>query len=518
MNTIARRAGAAVAAALLLASAAAAADPPRTLDKALRDEAPGILKALHDGHYANVGVLKFLAARGDGKLCDNLGPINRSLADRLEVALVLAQDDKDKLCVLTHASDVVAQQPFAAKLYSHLTEDGLKRFFDPDRPLLFNRPWGGEADPQTGQLKPVTADAFLTGEARLSPDLKTVDVTVRLFDRNDKDPNKLREAAHFTALVDWRTLTESGVSFVRPRGNDIPDPDAAPVPATVVLNDDKEPYYRPDDKSAGGGGDWGKVEKESPVRLEIYYLNAATNLKDPGDVKKALNGATPVPVKDGATVRPPKEGEKVVFKLKNTDDGLKNPGDRHTYGVVLRVNGENTIEREKLTSALDSVKWILDPGDEITVAGFQVGKSAAEEFKVLSPQASKEQMVNYDLNNIGTISMVVFRANEEKTKNEVALARRDDNLDAEAERMKSVGRGSLSVGAAGPPMDLKALKGALEADTKARGSRDAVVGRRGAGGLIVAGDKVASDVQQVAFRALPEPVASVVIYYYKPEP
>src|SRR5260370_33767414 len=111
------------AAVLPAAAGAARAADPLPLDKALRQAAPAVLRELHARKgVTNVGVLKSLAARGDGDPRDDLGAINRSLADRLEVALVLAQEDGDDLHVLMHASDAVAAAPKATRArLTHLT-------------------------------------------------------------------------------------------------------------------------------------------------------------------------------------------------------------------------------------------------------------------------------------------------------------------------------------------------------------------------------------------------------------
>src|SRR5437879_2267637 len=80
-----------VAVALLVAPAVAETPKRENLDTAMNDAASKYLKDLHK--YKNVGVLKFFVAESDGKLRDNVGPLNRTLADRLEVALTLALDD-----------------------------------------------------------------------------------------------------------------------------------------------------------------------------------------------------------------------------------------------------------------------------------------------------------------------------------------------------------------------------------------------------------------------------------------
>src|SRR5579859_5581465 len=88
--------GVVAAAVALSAPAADAPKPaPENIDAALQRVAPAVAKELETRGYKNVGVLKFRVADSDGVLRDNVGPLNRTLADRLEVALTLNLPDDD---------------------------------------------------------------------------------------------------------------------------------------------------------------------------------------------------------------------------------------------------------------------------------------------------------------------------------------------------------------------------------------------------------------------------------------
>jgi hypothetical protein len=466
----------AAAAAALLSAAAARAEPPPWLEQAFRQAAKEkILPKLHERKYCNVGVLLFRAARGDkDKMTASLGTVNRRLADQLEVALVLAQEDDDNLCVLLHASDTVVGT--GNDRMNHLTKDGRDEFFPKDPPL-FERPWG--------KSKKVPADAFLTGEARLADDLKTVVVTVQLFDREHHDD--LEEVCKFPASIDWCLLADAGVSFVR-RGFDDKDPNAGPQ--DVVKGETVPVYPRPDLSPKDQTELLKPILRDSPVRLTILY-----------DGKE-------IPVENGE-VRTPDPKEKVTFRLKNKD---KN----YTYGVVLKVNGENTIDRERLTSALDCYKWILEPGKEITLKGFQQDNKQAEEFKVVAPGAASDEAnaINYDPNSLGMISLVVFREVVKNDKNDDALVKKENQLDVGARGTRALRRGKLDV-LDGHQNDLKTLKGELERDSKAFADPEAKAGKRG---YILPGEKISSEVKVVPFTAIPEPVASLEIRYATPAP
>ena len=161
--------------------------------------APKIIRYLKDHGYKNVGVLKFRVKKGDEPVSDHVGTLNLNLAARLEIALVLANDIKAPLGIIHDASAVAAKIPGA----NHLNEPGRQRLVP------------GRATRWPGAIEQVEPDAFLTGVAQVSPDLKTVTVSILAFGR---DGGKLEKVADFTATTDPPTLTEAGESFVLTRG------------------------------------------------------------------------------------------------------------------------------------------------------------------------------------------------------------------------------------------------------------------------------------------------------------
>src|SRR6516225_5785158 len=140
------------------------------LDARLREQAPKIIEYLQKNNCENVGVLKFLVDRGDGKASDNAGPLNAGIAGRLEVALLLSLRD-EKPGVVYQANEVAAKIRGA----SHLTAEGRQKFFR--RPYVLA--WG-----EPGRT--VQPDRFLTGLVSLSKDLRQTTVRVDAFDRDGK--------------------------------------------------------------------------------------------------------------------------------------------------------------------------------------------------------------------------------------------------------------------------------------------------------------------------------------------
>ena len=64
----------------------------------------------------------------------------------------------------------------------------------------------------------------------------------------------------------------------------------------------------------------------------------------------------------------PKASDTIAFKLVNTGTS--------TYAAVLMVNGQNTLYNETM-SALACRKWVLEPGMEVTIRGFQTDAETA---------------------------------------------------------------------------------------------------------------------------------------------
>ena len=151
----------------LPAPVSAADAPSASLDRALQEQAPEILKQLREKGYKNVGVLKFRIKKGTDPVSDKVGTLNMFLADRLEVALILvnSNDPAKQIGIVKKASAVAAKIPGA----SHVTADGRAKLFQSEYPLA----WGDSS------VKP---DAFLTGIAQVSADLKQITVGVLAFD------------------------------------------------------------------------------------------------------------------------------------------------------------------------------------------------------------------------------------------------------------------------------------------------------------------------------------------------
>jgi hypothetical protein len=424
--------------------APAARAESNSIDGALLKRAPEIIKFLRDKGYTNVGVLKFLVQKGNEPTTDNIGPLNLAMARRLEVALVLCNPD-DKMGIIRNASAAVVDSKRKA---SHLSADGIKELFNVPYALA----WGTDDEP-------IKADAFVTGVVQLSPDLATTTVRVQAFGKDHPEPT---EVCRFEVPTDARTLTESGRSYrlrgTSPAKNDEP----ADVAQQTEAGKTKHPLDGPD------------------VQWDIYYDNVKV----------------PVVVKSGkATVKGPQAGQAVRFEVHNKG--------KKRCGVVLRVNGENTLYREKLPSYMCQM-WILDPGESADVRGFQSDENTAAGFKVLSPEESEKEEVNYG-EHAGTFSMEVFHARSTATP-----------VVTEDPRVKAVEAGVLP---ADKPIKLQSLQQkVVEPFNKTQKVSKGLRQTSGANkdGIVVGGQAVQSLTERVPFECGPTPVLSATVRYYTP--
>ena len=128
-----------------------------TIDRSLAEKSPAVMEFLLANGYRNVGVLAFRVRPADAAKAEANGLLNRSLASRLEVALVLAEKPFTPVGIVRVGGTATADPAGRAALFT-------RRF-----PMA----WGSEQ---------VMADVFLTGEARLAVDLSGITVVIEAFD------------------------------------------------------------------------------------------------------------------------------------------------------------------------------------------------------------------------------------------------------------------------------------------------------------------------------------------------
>jgi hypothetical protein len=435
--------------ALLLSLATApapAADAPRTPPRSLEEEllrhAPRIVRYLQKHSYKNVGVLKFQVTQKGGSASDSVGPLNLTLADRLEVALVLTVPAEERKApgIIRAASATAAKLKDA----NHLTRAGRKALFTGRYPLH----WG---------KREVKADAFLTGAARVRADLKEMHLDIQAFARDNLDLKKLFT---FTVSGSASRLAEAGHSFLMRSGKPDEPPDPARALASAAALD-------------AGKGTHPLKDASAPVSLEVLYDGKPVAVKVAGG---------------RATLLEPRSGQAVTFVIRRQGSG------KQRLGIVLKVNGENSLFRQRLPDD-ECAKWVLEAGQkELTVRGFQLDKRKSAPFVGLSAVRSKRDAVRYGA-DCGLVTLAVFA---ERRGEEPPLS-----LDLEAEDARAVARGVFP---AKVPKNLLALRAQL---------RDGVGRGQASRGLIGPGKEKDDPLNEVAFESDPVPVLLASVRYYK---
>jgi hypothetical protein len=430
-----------------------AGSPEKTIERVLAENGPALVEALQRRGYGNVGVLKFLVSVGGAKPSDSVGTLNTLLAKQMEIALLKSKKAKHtKLDLIRNASAVANNTPDA----SYRNAKGRNALFGAKYPLYVGK-------------RSVPADAFVTGLAAVDKDLSKMTVFLYLVDGKRKELT--RRGVEDFALVskmDPSKLSAAGESFILRGLFDKGKTDAGAseeklqvkaVAAALKARDDKEehPYF----------------EKNKPVTLQVCY-----------DGKPAE-----VIFKDGkARIPSPKVGQHVELRLTRDNS-------QETYGVVLKVNGENTIAKQKLQDS-QCRRWILEPSRKVlTIDGYQKDDKTYEPFEVKTAEESKKMAMDFG-DQAGMITMTVFRKRQGK-------APPKDPLDRYASAEEAI-KGADLPKEAGTYRD---VLNQMEDEVKTRSLDSLFAG---------SGKTKGRSVKKVTFDADPTPILSETIIYYTP--
>lgn len=444
----------------------ASAESVDTIPRAMQKQIPSILRYLNDHNFKTIGVLKFRVKKGSEKLSDSIGPLNSLIADRLEIGLILGNsfNDKKQLNVIKDASAQVAKTGNA----SHLTEQGRNTFFQSKYQLA----WGN----QTAE-----ADAFLTGIVRVNPDNKSVTVGVLCFNRHGGGLEKACDV--FQAKLDASSLSELGESFLLRGAFD----GGTTKTNNTIPSKTKEPSSSREEKEEK------VVEHAVAVKTSLTSF-PLTNSTAPVKLEIMYDGKpVAIQTKDGkGFIQEPQEGQKIevaIMRTTNNDARL---------GVVLKVNGENTLYRQTL-SDLECAKWILSRQHVRTVVrGYQIaGTNEMESFAVLSQAESEKRSVNYG-RSLGQIQVTVFQEENLDLAADLPPAIPDED----EEDLTAMLRG---IQPSETPKSLSALKHQLRLAGKEGGETR---------GLIVNSKVASNDIQIVKFTPDPTPVMSATLTYF----
>lgn len=371
-----------------------------SLEKELALQATKVIHSLQEKGYKKLGILKFRVQEGEDPMTisDNVGPININIANRFEIALILANESGEgkEVMILKRASDVAAN----IKGADHLTRKGRSALFEAKYPVA----WGNQQ---------VTPDAFVTGLVKVAANLREMTIHLFIFQRN----SDIEPISQFTVATDPRILPEIGENYVRRPIGALFESDPIVMAGQNKRRQAPHPLLDPD----------------APVKLKIYYDNHLVR---------------PTYKAGQMSVPGPEEGQRVTFELEG------NSREQEQYGVVLLVNGENTLFKEKDLPPYEYRAWILGPGHEkVTIGGYLIGEQGKmERFRLISP----DQIAKRYGPDVGTIAMIVFRELKGDESPE-----RDD----EGGTFKAISSG---VYPAGTPSDLAGLKARLQAGDTVR--------------------------------------------------
>lgn len=436
------------------------------LEQEFQKAASGILDELRSQGIQSTGVLKFAVRVGEGKFPSSFGALNIRLAEKLEIALAMANPSvstqrNQQIGIARGASDVAAKIDEA----THLTVKGREKLFAASYPLAW------EINGQSS----VALDSLIAGSAQIESNLSTMLVELVLISKTDMNFSPL---ARFSVPIDLEDLMESGQSFTTRgvfdhgsvRGTNSKSRFVADrlvrQQALAIRN---ETLFKTSPQAVSQHPL--AATSNSPVQLEIWYGNERQSYE-------FRNGA--------AFIKTPREGQRVSLKV------LRKGNDRKRYGILLQVNGENTLYRERKPAAKAAV-WILAPEkNSFTIEGYQVDEKVREQFRVLSDAESEARQYDYG-RDIGLISITVFEELSSKLQKR-SEAELDLATISETTMPKTTAKSRGDLGTS------------LFEQLVAQNTRSA----------IVQGAKVISEINHKKFQRAPTPIMNATVEYYTP--
>lgn len=430
------------------------------LDTKYQTIAKETLNKLRTAGLESTGVLKFTVRVGEGPFTKSVGNLNVRLAEKLELALVLANpakesEAKNQIGVIRSASDVAKSIEGA----NHLTPEGRKLLFTKPYPLAW----------VTRGQSSVVPDSLIVGVAKVHADLRSMDVELQLLTKKELN---LQPLAAFTVPTDLEDLIDSGESFTTRGIFDDGTVDQSDKKVELIAKKSLDVRQETAGKSQPQQARQHPLAPSSgaPIQFEVRY-----------DGQRQ-----PIEFRDGAAfIKEPREGQKVSFVVS------RNGTDKTRYGVLVRVNGENTLYRTR-TPDSRAAMWILEPkATKFGIEGFQIDQGTRQEFRVLSDRASQSRVIDYG-RDVGLISLAVYQ--ELRTAKPVLS---EDQMDLVVQSQAQL------------PDKTAATRGQL-----GKSLFDQLMEQDGTRGLIVEGQSVAAAVNTVTFERDPTPVMATSIRYY----
>lgn len=409
--------------------------PATTLERSMLEIAPSLIDGLRKIECNNVGVMKFEVWK-DGEVSYSVGAINANLAKRLELSLYLSNTvsigDQKKgiqpLNLIRNASAAIA----SIGDIDTRKEGGRKSLF------------GRQYDLAWGNSK-ISPDGFLTGLAIIDPSRTSIHYVVLLFTKDNPkyrvfQPSsksfqefrldKMPPGALQTVAMRSNLLTEIGDNFRSLKFGKFQQFDP-----TTGKKTDQAPVQLPNSQNGQSTTPPPSPKAndlelpEPPVTLEILQ----SKTKFPGGNLEAFLNQT-----EFDTLNLAFEGGKAFIKGLKEDHPmrirLKRDTSESRYGVVLRVNGINTLGMGRGADAQARL-WVMDANTPtLTLSGYQIEGNQANPF-LITPDV-KAAALSKELNlgdDTGTITLTVFKekdANTPKTvPDNLALQRKEKAIE-----------------------------------------------------------------------------------------
>lgn len=347
---------AAIAVAIAIGAPARGAE----VDRLLYRQARKLYETIAARKAGTVAVLKFRAQKASEPETFHAGRINMTMAEMLENVLIAGKVNLDQDTRIIRNASLTASS--AGQKLNYLNPA--------DRSKLFNLVYA-EAEGQSA-----TPDVFFTGVVKLDQRTHTTTVIIEAFDRAN---NSIDEIARFTAENDPATISEFGQAYVLATRDVFGSPDAGLAKAADAQGDGARtltPFTR---------------STESLGMLKMF-LN-----KEPVPFEPDSAGQSPGALRFNC--REPMESDTVEFAIDNVSKDQR-------IAVVLKINGESTLKRER-DSAANCQKWIVDPGKSLAIGGFYESETGKNMRKfVVKPTPNPDEPLSPSLQ--GTIDFHVF--------------------------------------------------------------------------------------------------------------
>lgn len=502
----------------LIAAAALTGSVARAdqIDRALVYDGAAVTQAVRGLGAEKVAVLKFDVKTATQASNFQAGLANAKLAQKLENLLILTNNPKDPLFVLSDAAEASASLPPNATWRTPEGRAALAKL--KKLPLAWD---------SSQALNP---DGFVTGELAIAPDGATT--TVTLYGFTAAHPTELRKlhtvapppAAGRQPLAlasDRSILALAGISYAVSHagsGRAVADKAAAAQASRQFT----EPTS------------FTRAVKEGPVRLDVVVNGEVVDITADADHPGGGRFSR-------SNMKEPKEGDVITFRLTNTSD-------TRTYAVLLAVNCRNTNSLGKESSlnnrdAKDQELWVLGPKEAVSIKGFYTDRDqgSVEEFRVLGDQQSKSMYTLMSGEYRGLITMYVFGERSEKVATTPTPSKpKSPNPKVDEPPAPKFATGPvekeeveismLSLGMGGSTTDVQNSGSLEKAQQKLAAKANVTVGENGRiepdaskmamdRGLIVPGTKRTGDgpIQAVPFKLDPNPLSFVQMRYYQPK-